>query len=124
MSNSDLSQWQVLANEASAGRLKLDPSVASDCLSACDELLAGFEDLLILAASARRADGFGGFDSGHELSEMYGLKGSGGPDAIDRIVREHRQVVTLIRDTISASVANVGAQDDTNAQGISGIQPG
>lgn len=124
MSDHAITQWQHFADEAKAGRLALDPSVARDCIAACEELLAGFEDMNILAARTERAEGFGGFDSGVELAGMYGRKGAGGPDAINRIIREHKVVVGLIRDTISASVANVGWQDDTNSQGIAGIQPG
>ena len=124
MSDADVTQWQVLAGEAKSGRLTLDASVASDCLAACDELLVGFEQMTILAANAGRADGFGGFDSGHELSTMYGRKGAGGVDAIDLILQEHKEVVNLIRATIAASVASVGSQDETNSQQFSGVQPG
>lgn len=122
--NDELTQWQYLASEAKAGRLTLDASVASDCLAACEDLIKGFETIQTLAAYTQRPMGFGGFDSGHELAAMFGKKGIGGVDAIDGILRQHREVVGLIRDTISASVANVGSQDDTNAQGFSGIQPG
>lgn len=122
--NDNLTQWQYLAGEARAGRLALDPSVARDCVAACDDLIAQFDDLYNFAGQAKRAEGFGGFDSGIELAGMYGRKGTGGPDAIDRIIREHKEVVALMRDTISASVTRVGTQDETNSRQISVIEPG
>lgn len=122
--NGSATQWEYLANEADAGRLKLDPGVAADCVAACEGLINDLKGLERLAVAAQRAEGFGGFDSGRELAEMYGKKGIGGVDAIDDILRQHRVVVSLIRDTISASVTRVGAQDDANSQQISAIEPG
>ena len=104
--------------------MKLDPGVAADCVAACEDLINNLKSLERLAVAAQRPEGFGGFDSGRELAAMYGKKGIGGVDAIDGILRQHRVVVGLIRDTIRASVASVGSQDDTNAQRISGLQPG
>lgn len=125
MSNYERStQWEQLAVEAKAGRLSLDPSVSADCLSACDDLIDGLDDIAKTAKLAARAQGFGGFDSGVQLAAMYGRKGAGGPDAIDRIIREHKEVVMLIRDTINASVTRVGTQDHSSSQQISTIEPG
>lgn len=122
--NDEVTQWQHLATEAKGGRLQLDPSVAGECLAACEDLLRGFEEVEKLGANAQRAEGFGGFDSGQELSVMFAQKGIGGPDAIDLIIQQHKEVVALIRETISASVNKVTAQDESNSQGFSAIQPG
>lgn len=55
---------------------------------------------------------------------MYKGKGVGGVDSIDSVIEQHKQVVALIRDTISASVTRVGSQDDSSSQTISAIEPG
>lgn len=123
MSN-EVTQWQHLSGEAAAGRLRLDESVGVDCLGACEQLLADFEDLARLAKQAQQVRGFGGFDSGHQLAAMYKGKGVGGVDSIDSVIEQHKQVVALIRDTISASVTRVGSQDDSSSQTISAIEPG
>ncbi|KAA0022472.1 hypothetical protein [Antrihabitans cavernicola] len=113
------SQWQHLAAEARSGRLFLDPSVARDCLAACDDLLLGLEDIENLGTMVQRVDGMGGFDSGHELAAMFGKKGAGGTDSIDQILRQHKDVVCLMRDTIAASVQAMTSLDFANAQSLS-----
>ncbi|MFI2283030.1 hypothetical protein [Nocardia beijingensis] len=115
----DRSRWQFLADEAKGGRLYLDPSVAKECRDACDRQIHLYQDLRNDLLYMRNVTGFGKFECSDELANMLGAKAIGGDGDVDSALREHIDVLTLMRDTIQISVDRIGAQDDSNAQDTS-----
>lgn len=79
------------------GRLYLDPSVANDCAAACDELI----------------DGLGA------VAEMS----NDGPYSIGDVIRQHQDIVGLIRDALCASVSSIAATDDETARSLARVAP-
>ena len=77
------------------GRLYLDPSVANDCAAACDELIDG------LGAVAQLSDD--------------------GPYSIGDVLRQHQDVIGLIRAALCASVSSILATDDDCAVGMARV---
>ncbi|MDE1669125.1 hypothetical protein [Nocardia gipuzkoensis] len=117
----EVSRWRYIADEANAGRLYLDRAVAASCRDACnrqiDLYVALREDLKMMT----RVSGLGRFDCADELANMLGAKAIGGEGDVDSALKEHIEVLTLMRDTIQISVDRIGAQDDSNAQDTSNL---
>ncbi|WP_063046638.1 hypothetical protein [Nocardia pseudovaccinii] len=118
----EITRWRHLADEAQAGRLTLDPSVANDCFAACEKQIQVYEDCRTLLRRMDRVTGLGKFDCADALAKMLGEKAIGGDGDVDSALAEHIEVVKLIRDTIKVSVVRLTERDQQNAQGIAGIQ--
>ncbi|TCJ89613.1 hypothetical protein [Nocardia alba] len=112
------SRWQYLNEEAKAGRLYLDPSVATSCRDASNKQIALFgqlkNDLRILST----VTGLGRFTAADELAKMLGMKAIGGERDFDTAFKEHIEVLTLIRDTIEISVKKYEDQQIAQAQAL------
>ncbi|WP_280250362.1 hypothetical protein [Nocardia abscessus] len=117
----DRSRWQFLAGEAKGGRLYLDPSVAKECRDACDQQIHLYQELRNDLLYMSKVAGLGRFDCSDELANMLGAKAIGGDGDVDSALKEHIEVLTLMRDTIQISVDRIGAQDDSNAQETSNL---
>lgn len=115
------SRWQFLAGEAQSGRLYLDPSVAKECRDACDRQIRLYQDARNDLIRMTRVTGLGQFECADELARMLGDKAVGGEGDVDSALKEHIEVLTLMRDTIQISVDRIGAQDDSNAQDTSNL---
>lgn len=109
-------RWQYLATEAEAGRLYLDPSVAKGCRDACNRQIELYAQLRDNLRYMRNVTGLGRFDCSDELAKMLGSKATGGDGDVDGALKEHIEVVTLIRDTIQKSVDKLEAQDESYAK--------
>ncbi|MEU7765147.1 hypothetical protein AB0B25_08500 [Nocardia sp. NPDC049190] len=70
---------------------------------------------------AARVGGFGKFDCADELAKMLGAKAIGGDGDVDSALKEHIEILTLMRDTIQTSVDRISAQDEVNAQNTSNL---
>ncbi|WP_330232111.1 hypothetical protein OHA40_06250 [Nocardia sp. NBC_00508] len=112
----DVSRWRYLADEAKAGRLYLDKSVAQACRDACSRQIDLYDQLRDDLQWVSKVGGFGRFDCADELAKMLGGKAIGGEGDVDSALKEHIEVLTLMRDTIQVSVDRIGAVDETNAQ--------
>ncbi|MGY1900321.1 hypothetical protein [Nocardia gipuzkoensis] len=117
----DLSRWRYLAGEAKAGRLYLDRSVAQACRDACSRQIDLYDQLRDDLQWVSKVSGLGRFDCADELANMLGAKAVGGEGDVDSALKEHIEVLTLMRDTIQISVDRIGAQDDSNAQDTSNL---
>ncbi|MFF2082370.1 hypothetical protein ACFVVM_01250 [Nocardia sp. NPDC058176] len=98
------SRWETLKSEAEAGRLYLDPSVATSCRDASNKQIALFHDLQRNLSALSSVSGLGRFDCADELAKMLGMKAIGGERDFDTAFKEHIEVLELIRDTIEISV--------------------
>ncbi|WP_067470586.1 hypothetical protein [Nocardia amamiensis] len=115
----EIKLWRHLADEAKAGRLYLDPAVAKGCRDACSNQIRLYETVRDDLRYVSNVSGFGDFDCADELAKMLGGKAIGGEGDVDSALREHIEVLTLMRDTIQVSVDRIAAQDDANAQNTS-----
>ncbi|MFC9892089.1 hypothetical protein ACFVMC_00205 [Nocardia sp. NPDC127579] len=113
--NEEMTRWSFLAEEAKAGRLLVDKSVAKDCRDACNKQIALYERLLTSLEFMSRVTGLGRFDCADKLAEMLGAKAIGGEGDFYSAITAHIAAVTLIRDTIEVSVARYDAQDQAAA---------
>ncbi|WP_278264070.1 hypothetical protein [Nocardia sp. AG03] len=98
------SRWQYLNEEAKAGRLYLDPSVAKACRDASNKQIDLFSQLKNSLQDLSKVTGLGRFNCSDQLAKMLGMKAVGGERDFDTAFKEHIEVLELIRDTIEISV--------------------
>lgn len=67
--SSDVTLWKFLAEESKAGRLNLDPSVASDCLKACEDQLQVYRECRDMTRQMSHVTGLGDFPAADELAK-------------------------------------------------------
>lgn len=108
--NDEITTWRYLADEAKAGRLYLDSTVAKDCRDACNRQIDLYEGLREQLKMVQTVTGFGRFECSELLAKMLGAKAIGGAGDVDTALKEHIEVVGLIRDTIEVSVTRYEAQ--------------
>ncbi|MEV5833010.1 hypothetical protein [Nocardia sp. NPDC052112] len=110
------SRWQFLSGEADAGRLYLDPSVAKGCRDACNRQIGLYETMRDDLTFMKNVTGFGRFECSDELAKMFSAKALGGDGDVDTALKEHIDVLKLIRDTIQKSVDKLEAHDEAYAK--------
>lgn len=112
------SRWQYLNEEAKAGRLYLDPSVATSCRDASNNQIALFVQLKSELQRLSVVTGLGRFTAADELAKMLGMKAIGGERDFNTAFEEHIAVLELIRDTIEISVNKYQDQQVAQAQAL------
>ncbi|ONM48887.1 hypothetical protein [Nocardia donostiensis] len=111
-------EWQRLLDRANAGELTLDPDAAKNLDKVCDTYLDRLDGVLDAAHQVGVVQGFGPFPSGQALQQKFSLKGTGTPQSIDAIIKEHIETVKLIKQVVAKSIANAEAVDQENSQRI------
>ncbi|MFD6401023.1 hypothetical protein [Nocardia sp. NPDC060249] len=123
-SEDEKSRWQYLNEEAKAGRLYLDPSVATSCRDASNKQIDLFIQLKNDLQYVSSVSGLGRFNAADELAKMLGMKAIGGERDFDTAFKEHIEVLTLIRDTIEISVKKYEDQQTAQAQATNALGNG
>lgn len=118
LSGVDPQEWRRLLDRANAGELTLAPDAASSLGKVCDTYLDKLDSILREATRVSRVEGFGPFPSGQALQQKFSLKGTGTPQSIDAIIKEHIETVKLIKQVVAKSIANAEAVDQENSQRI------
>ncbi|MFC9894943.1 hypothetical protein ACFVMC_14750 [Nocardia sp. NPDC127579] len=113
--NDEKARWSYLAQEARTGRLYLDSAVAAECRDVCNRQIDLYTKLRENLKQIVNVTGLGNFSCADELAKMLGAKAIGGDGDVDAALKEHLEVITLIRDTIQVSVEMYEAQDAANA---------
>ncbi|WP_431957158.1 hypothetical protein [Nocardia lijiangensis] len=116
---SDSTQWRRFADQARAGELYLDSEVAvTECLTACDQMIADYQLLLNYAQNAQRVTGFGDFKIADDLAKLFLLQATGDDSSIDAVIRESIEVVKDMREVLQISFKRLTGQDYVNAAQI------
>lgn len=115
-----LGKLQALAGEAKAGTLVLDPSVAAQCATACDNLI---KELDAARTEADRLDvtlDLGDFDCGKKLSDSLHTVAAG-KDGLKQRLDEHVAAVQQISAMVGASVAAVQTSDSHTSDAVRNV---
>ncbi|MEV0710673.1 hypothetical protein [Nocardia aurea] len=115
MSEPDIAAWEGFAAQARTGELYLDSEEAArQCLAACEQRLTDLSDLLTYAQLAQRVSGFGDFDMANDLVKQFLGQATGEDNSIDKIIREHIEVVKDMGEIMALSLKRITGQDVTN----------
>jgi len=104
--------WQSLADAADQGHLFLNEAAAKACSEACSVYIDKLIEHQKTARTLADIDGFGDFDSGQELRDLFAAKAVGGED----VVREMQVVFKKFFDSTDAG-------DEDNAADIAARGP-
>ncbi|MEV6389843.1 hypothetical protein [Nocardia xishanensis] len=116
------SQWRKFADQAKAGELYLDSEPAArECLTACDNLIREYSDLLVVAQRAQRVGGFGDFNIADELRDVFLDQATGDANSIDAVILETINVVKDMREVMLISLNRVTGQDAEQGAQISSV---
>lgn len=115
---------QGFAAEASAGQLKLDPSVAQDLAKAADEWLEVLDQLKAELPVIRKVDGLGDFIMGQLLKGKFEQLASGGPQSLETVLDQHIEATTNLKTGYASSIEALTDQDQQNTTNISAADSG
>ncbi|MEV0028751.1 hypothetical protein [Nocardia sp. NPDC050793] len=119
LSNEQLAQWQQIADKARAGDLYLDDQAAAQqCFAACDQRLAELAELRTYVSNAKAVSGFGDFNMGNDLVQKFLKQATGEDNSIDKVILEHIETVTNMREVMAISFKRITGQDVENAAPI------
>jgi len=119
-----VARWQFLAQEAQAGRLRLDPTVARDLTVACDRRIDELNDMMFRAVNLAKVEGFGELPSGVLLATKFSQKGSGGTNSLDVVLQQHIDAVKAMQIVFNKSIEGYTEQDSAMADTTKAIEPG
>ena len=119
----ELSTWQVMAEDVSAGRLFLERGVANRCAGHCSVLVERLVELRVQARRLGRVEGFGTFPSGIALAEKFSKKAVGGDYSMVQALTDHIAEVEAMRDVFLRIESRYVATDENGAQALAAIDP-
>ncbi len=119
-----VARWEFLAQEAQAGRLRLDPTIARDLTVACDRRIDELNDMMYRAKTLAKVEGFGELPSGVLLATKFSQKGSGGTNSLDVVLQQHIDVVKAMQIVFNKSIEGYTQQDSAMADSTKAIEPG
>lgn len=112
MADANQTSWKDIAGFADAGTLFMEPDVGEELVASLNKYIFRLGGMSNSIARVKYVTGFGGFISGEKLAEKFSLKGSGGPDAIDKRMKEHIDQAKLMIDMINKAMANYRSTDN------------
>lgn len=115
--------WQWLADAADAGHLYLSPEAAAKCDASCERYL---EKLRLHKADARSLSvvkGYGDFQSGRDLAEIYSLKAAGGANSLESVLQSHIDVVLEMQTVFRKFFTITADNDQINASDLAADGP-
>ncbi|MET7772820.1 hypothetical protein [Nocardia sp. NPDC005366] len=115
MGGVDKLNWETFAQQTRSGDLYLDSEeVARECLTACENRLEDLRDMLTYAQYTQNVSGFGDFNMGDDLVKMFKGQATGEDNSIDKVIREHIEVVKDMGEIMALSIKRITGQDVTN----------
>ncbi|MDJ0396035.1 hypothetical protein QMK17_22185 [Rhodococcus sp. G-MC3] len=116
-----MTYWQSLAAAADRGELFLDPEVAAICSKSCTNYVAKLQESIASAKLLAGIDGWGEFQSGQALREIYAKKAVGGENNMVDVLQSHIDVVTEMQAVfkkffVDTTVTDVGTAADIGQQ--------
>ncbi|OLT33141.1 hypothetical protein C5142_23180 [Rhodococcus sp. BGS-1C] len=115
--------WQSLADAADQGHLFLNEAAAKACSQACSAYIEKLIDHQETAQSLAYIDGFGDFNSGQELRDLFAAKAVGGEDNMVDVLQSHIDVVREMQVVFKKFFDGTNAGDEDNAAGIAAQGP-
>lgn len=115
--------WQSLADAADQGHLFLNEAAAKACSEACSVYIDKLIEHQKTARTLADIDGFGDFDSGQELRDLFAAKAVGGEDNMVDVLQSHIDVVREMQVVFKKFFDSTDAGDQDNAADIAARGP-
>lgn len=115
--------WQALAVAADQGQLYLNPEAARACSAACDDYIKKLLDHQRNARELANTRGWGDFDSGLQLQDIFAKKAVGGENNMFDVLQSHIDVVKEMKVVFGKFFAATEAADEVNAADLQSQGP-
>lgn len=110
-----MTHWRALAVAADRGQLYLNPEAAEKCLQACDAYIERLREHRLQAHNLANTDGWGDFQSGKDLRQIFRDKAVGGANNMVDVLQSHIDVVEEMKVVFGKFFSATEAADDLNA---------
>ncbi|WP_037159952.1 hypothetical protein [Rhodococcoides fascians] len=110
--------WQALAVAAEVGDLYLNSEAAEACSRACDEYVHKLQQHQRQARSLVSISGWGDFDMGLQLQDIFAKKAVGGENNMVEVLQSHIDVVEEMKVVFNKFFTSTNDVDRANAAGI------
>ena len=120
MSNAPASigEFQALAGEVDAGRLRMDDEAAERCAKVCDTYIEGLRSIKDTGRNLVRLEAFGQLDSAKALGEKFFKLASGGGGSFEDVIQQHIDAAMQMRDVFTKAGAAYKATDQSTSQAL------
>ncbi|KZF07268.1 MAG: hypothetical protein WBD41_21430 [Rhodococcus sp. (in: high G+C Gram-positive bacteria)] len=115
--------WQALAVAVDQGQLYLNPEAARACSAACDDYIHRLLDHQRKARVLANISGWGDFDSGLQLQDIFAKKAVGGENNMFDVLQSHIDVVEEMKIVFGKFFAATEAADEVNAADLQSQGP-
>ena len=122
-SGEPVTYWQALAVAVDEGQLYLNPEAAKACDTACDEYILKLKAHQRTASRLGDITGWGDFDSGLQLQEIFAHKAVGGENNMVDVLQSHIAVVEEMKMVFNKFFVATNAIDEDNAAGLQAEGP-
>lgn len=119
-----MTEFQALAGEVAAGRLRMNDDAAGRCAKACATYIDGLSDLKMLGATLVRLESFGSLRSAQQLGQKFFDLAAGGAGSFEEILQQHIDVAMQIQDVFIKAGAAYTAAEQANEQSITAAGSG
>lgn len=110
--------WQALAAAADANQLYLNPEAAEACYEACDVYILKLKGHQESAERLAEVSGWGDFDMGRQLRDIFALKAFGGENNMFDVLQRHIDVVEEMKVVFGKFFVATNSVDADNAAGL------
>lgn len=115
--------WQALALAADGGQLYLNPEAAQACSAACDTYILKLKEHQETARGIEDIRGWGDFDSGLQLRDIFAEKAVGGENNMVDVLQSHIDVVEEMKVVFEKFFVVTESVDDANAVDVQAQWP-
>ncbi|OZF51656.1 hypothetical protein [Rhodococcus sp. 14-2470-1a] len=110
--------WQALAVAADNDQLYLNAEAAQACAVACDQYILRLRHHQETATALARVSGWGDFDMGLQLQDIFAKKAVGGENNMVDVLQSHIDVVEEMKVVFNKFFTSTNDVDEANAGGI------
>ncbi len=111
-------EFQALAMEVDAGRLRMDNEAADRCAKVCSNYIDGLDSLKQQGKFLVRIEAFGELVSAQALGEKFFTLANGGDGSFAEIIQQHIDAAVQMRDVFTRAGAAYKATDQSTCQAL------
>ncbi len=110
-----ISEFQGLAGDVAAGRLRMDNEAAEHCANVCTNYIDGLDKLKRTGRDIVRLEGFGELDSAKALGEKFFKLATDGDGSFEAVIQQHIDAAMQMRDVFTKAGAAYKATDQSTS---------
>lgn len=111
-------EFQTLAGEVDAGRLRMNDGAAERCANVCSAYIEGLDKLKLGGRDLVLLEAFGELGSARALGEKFFKLANGGGGSFEDIIQQHIDAAMQMRDVFTKAGAAYKATDQSTSEAL------